>query len=101
MIYISLTINIVLVVLLVVICRRALETYSRIEESFMAIESFREHLDIVHGLETFYGDDTLGALIEHSKELSDFLREAQEEYSTTNFEDKGEKIYATEEEEEE
>ena len=42
------------------------------------MESFREHLDIVHNLDTFYGDETWGALIEHSKELSDFLREVQE-----------------------
>tara|TARA_Y100001938_G_C7972628_1_gene370105 strand:+ start:154 stop:453 length:300 start_codon:yes stop_codon:yes gene_type:complete len=99
MIYISLTINIILVVLLVVICRRALDVYFRVEESFMAIESFREHLDMVHGLETFYGDDTLGALIEHSKELSDFLRETQEEYSLVGSENKGETTDAKKEEE--
>ena len=60
--------------------------YSRMEESFDAIESFREHLNIVHGLETFYGDETLGSLIEHSKGLSDFLKEIQESYSLSEKE---------------
>jgi len=79
MIYISIFINIVLSIFLFIISRRALDMYSRIEESFSAMESFREHLDIVHNLDTFYGDETLGALIEHSKELSDFLGEIQQE----------------------
>lgn len=79
MIYISIIINIVLLIFLFVISRRALDMYSRIEESFRAMESFREHLDIVHNLDTFYGDETLGSLIEHSKELSDFLSEIQQE----------------------
>ena len=81
MIYISILINIILVVLIIYISVRALDMYSSIEESFGAIESFRDHLDIVHGLETYYGDETLEALIEHSKELSDFLGEIQESYS--------------------
>jgi len=81
MIYISILINIILIACVVYVSSRALDIYSRIEESFEAIESFREHLDIVHGLETYYGDETLAALIEHSKELSDFLGEIQESYS--------------------
>lgn len=86
MIYISLLINIILLVVLFFISRRALDMYSRMEESFDAIESFREHLNIVHGLETFYGDETLGSLIEHSKGLSDFLKEIQESYSLSEKE---------------
>jgi len=81
MIYISILINIILIACVVYVSSRALDIYSRIEESFEAIESFREHLDIVHGLETYYGDETLAALIEHSRELSDFLGEIQESYS--------------------
>lgn len=79
MIYISIIINIVLSILLFAVSRRALDMYSRVEESFSAMESFREHLDVVHNLDTFYGDETLGALIEHSKDLSDFLGEIQQE----------------------
>ena len=54
---------------------------SNLEETFFSIESYRDHLELVYGLETFYGDDTLQALLQHSKELSDFLRESQQVFS--------------------
>tara|TARA_B100001123_G_scaffold334958_1_gene378424 strand:+ start:444 stop:722 length:279 start_codon:yes stop_codon:yes gene_type:complete len=87
MIYVSIILNIVLLLLLFVVSRNALDMYSRIEESFSAMESFREHLDIVHNLDTFYGDETLGALLEHSRELSDFLGEIQEAKGEVREED--------------
>ena len=87
MIYVSIIVNIVLLLLLFVVSRNALDMYSRIEESFSAMESFREHLDIVHNLDTFYGDETLGALLEHSRELSDFLGEIQEAKGEVREED--------------
>ena len=86
MIYVSIVLNIVFVIVILLLVRRSLDLYSRIEESFFAIESFRDHLDIVHNMDTFYGDETLGALIEHSKDLSDFLSEVQEEKKDTTLE---------------
>ena len=35
--------------------------------------SFSDHLDSVYELELFYGDDTLKALMEHSRQLSENL----------------------------
>lgn len=61
--------------------RRVSYFVSNLEETFYSIESFREHLELVYGLETFYGDDTLQSLLEHGKELSDFLRESQTVFS--------------------
>jgi len=84
MIYISIILNIILTLLLFVVSRKALETYSRVDESFEAVESFREHLEIVYNLDTYYGDDTLGSLLEHSKELSIFLGEMQETNDDAN-----------------
>ena len=37
----------------------------------LLIRDFSTHLKGVHELEMFYGDETLGALLRHSKELSD------------------------------
>ena len=54
---------------------------SNLEETFFSIESYREHLEMVYGLETYYGDDTLQSLLEHSSQLSDFLRESQQVFS--------------------
>lgn len=99
MIYISIAINIILLSVLFFLSRKSLEMYSRIEDAFDAIESFREHLDVVHNLETYYGDETLAALIEHSKGLSDFLQEVQETYSLSEKE--YDQYDSSEEEEEE
>tara|TARA_Y100000114_G_C11604850_1_gene252237 strand:+ start:55 stop:345 length:291 start_codon:yes stop_codon:yes gene_type:complete len=37
------------------------------------ILDFRNHIESIYELEMFYGDDTLKALIEHSKDLSSQL----------------------------
>jgi len=54
---------------------------SNLEDTFFSLESYREHLEMVYGLETYYGDDTLQSLLEHSRELSDFLKESQQVFS--------------------
>ena len=43
--------------------------------------SFRDHLESVHELETFYGDETLGGLIQHVGEYSETLVEFEEIYT--------------------
>jgi len=35
-----------------------------------SIDSYKEHLTQVYGLETFYGDQTLQGLLQHTKDLS-------------------------------
>jgi hypothetical protein len=47
------------------------EKISDLETSLSAFES---HLKGVHELEMFYGDDTLGGLIEHSKAVVESVR---------------------------
>ena len=63
------------------ISRRLSYFVSNLEETFYSIESFREHLELVYGLDKFHGDDTLQSLLEHGKELSDFLGESQSIFS--------------------
>jgi len=43
--------------------------------------SFDNHLNSVHELEVFYGDETLGNLIRHSKGLLDTLEDFAEIYT--------------------
>ena len=43
--------------------------------------SFRDHLESVHGLEMFYGDETLGGLIDHVGEYSETLADFEEIYT--------------------
>ena len=63
------------------ISRRLSYFVSNLEETFQSIESYREHLELVYGLDIFHGDDTLQSLLEHGKELSDFLGESQSIFS--------------------
>jgi hypothetical protein len=37
------------------------------------VEEYRGHLEIVYGLETFYGDETLGNLLRHTKDFERYL----------------------------
>jgi len=39
------------------------------------IKDFSMHVKSIHELEMFYGDETLGLLMKHSKELSEKLEE--------------------------
>ena len=41
--------------------------------AFERIDSFKEHIEKIHELEMFYGDETLQGMIQHSKELSEYL----------------------------
>jgi|TARA_R110002012_G_C11274410_1_gene569869 hypothetical protein len=52
-------------------------------EMFTRINSYSEHLKSVYELPTFYGDDTLASLLEHTKELFAFLQRYEDIYSFT------------------
>ena len=52
-------------------------------ESFYSIlEDFEKHLDEVHGLEMFYGDENLQGLLKHSRVLLNEIYDFQEKYQT-------------------
>jgi len=44
----------------------------------LVIDGFQEHLITIHEMEMFYGDETLGALIDHSKFVKTELRNYKE-----------------------
>jgi len=44
------------------------------------MEEYQLHLEKVYGLETFYGDATLRGLLEHTNDLSVFVREIKENF---------------------
>ena len=46
-----------------------------------SIKNFSEHLQNLHELEMFYGDTTLGHLIEHSKQLVNDMESFEEIYT--------------------
>ena len=54
-----------------------------------ALNSFSNHLNTVYELETFYGDETLSALIDHMKEVIEVIEEYEEIYMLTQEEPDG------------
>lgn len=49
--------------------------------------SFKDHLESVHELETFYGDETLTGLISHTRTYCDTLLDFEEIYTLLDEED--------------
>jgi hypothetical protein len=47
------------------------------------IDTYESHLKSVYELPAFYGDDTLSSLLEHTKDMSKFLKQYDEVYSFT------------------
>jgi hypothetical protein len=44
------------------------------------VTSYRNHLKSVYEMEMFYGDETLGFLVEHTKSLYDILEDYEDAY---------------------
>ena len=51
------------------------------------LESFAEHLESVYKLETYYGDQTLESLLEHSKGIVEEVRAYRDIYDITQNEE--------------
>tara|TARA_B100000963_G_C22491806_1_gene609625 strand:- start:728 stop:946 length:219 start_codon:yes stop_codon:yes gene_type:complete len=49
--------------------KRFLSFQEELDTFSETLEEYKEHIDIVNNLERFYGDETLGNLLRHSKAL--------------------------------
>jgi hypothetical protein len=68
---ISILINTFLVWYIIKLVRRFLNVSDELEEFFVLLEEYAEHVDSVYQLERFYGDTTLENLMRHSKITAD------------------------------
>ena len=50
----------------------------------LSAKNFSNHLSGLHEMETFYGDETLGGLIKHSKQVVEDIKEFEDIYTLTN-----------------
>ncbi len=50
----------------------------------VSARDFSTHLDGLHAMEMYYGDETLGALIKHSKQVIEDIKEFEDIYELTN-----------------
>jgi hypothetical protein len=69
-----LVVSVVTNVILLWYCRNLIKfirlTTDDMTNLYESVDSFKEHLTRVYGLETFYGDQTLKSLLDHTKQLS-------------------------------
>ena len=84
----SVILNVVFIWYVVQLLRRFLVFQEELDNFSETLEEYRDHIDIVHGLERFYGDETLGNLLRHSKALVEecqsfqrVLKQEEEEYA--------------------
>ena len=84
-IILGLTLSLALNVLLFWYIRQTLKRLLFASENFAwlmgSITNFSEHLQKLHELEMFYGDTTLGHLIEHSKQLVEDMKNFEDIYT--------------------
>ena len=52
-------------------------------EIFSMIDIYGEHLQSIYDMPTFYGDDTLQGMLEHTKQMIEYLKKYEEVYSFT------------------
>ena len=50
----------------------------------VSAKDFSNHLDGLHAMEMYYGDETLGSLIRHSKQVIEDIKEFEDIYELTN-----------------
>jgi len=73
--FLSLFVNITLIWYVFSLFRKNQEMTDDIEGIYSLVDKFEEHLENVHSLEMFYGDETLKGLITHSRQLINNLHD--------------------------
>jgi len=65
----SVVFNVLLIWYIVQLLRRSLSFQDELDNFSVTLEEYQNHIDIINSLERFYGDETLGNLLRHSKSL--------------------------------
>ena len=60
--------------------KQSSEMVKDLDSFYSNLEAFEKHLDEVHGLEMFYGDQNLQGLLKHSRALLNEVYDFQEKY---------------------
>ena len=85
---ISLVVSISINALLLWYIRKMLTKLLYVSDSIgsllVSAKNFSNHLDGLHAMEMYYGDETLGSLIGHSKQVIEDIKEFEDIYELTN-----------------
>ena len=68
---ISTVLNCVLVWYIVQLIKRFMKFQEALDNFVIGLEEYEQHIDIIYGLEKFYGDESLANLLKHSKGILD------------------------------
>tara|TARA_R110000796_G_C14429594_1_gene420964 strand:+ start:126 stop:437 length:312 start_codon:yes stop_codon:yes gene_type:complete len=81
---ISVSINILFIWYIRKMLSKLLYVSDNIGSLLISSNNFSKHLSSLHSMEMFYGDETLGALIKHSKEVVEDIKEFEDIYTLTD-----------------
>ena len=100
--FVSIVINVLLVLYAINSVRLKNELENDLEALYEEMGAFTDHLDNIHSLEMYYGDQNLQNLISHSRQLINNMVDFQLSYSNAEVEiepdtDKEEETTETEE----
>jgi hypothetical protein len=76
---------------------RLLSVSEELGDLQLMTQAFADHLESVYSLETFYGDQTLGSLLEHAESFNEQLATFEDIYSLTQEEKEEEELPAEDE----
>jgi len=71
----SLIFNVLFIWYIIKMIKRVLAFQDRLDDFVESLETYEGHVDVIYNLETYYGDETLGNLLRHSKAV---VEECQE-----------------------
>jgi len=80
----SVSINVLLIWYIRKMLSKLLYVSDSIGDLLVSAKNFSSHLDGLHEMETYYGDETLGGLIRHSKQVIEDIKEFEDIYTLTN-----------------
>lgn len=84
-VFVILVTSVCLNVLLFWYIRKLLQEFKYVTDNYDDIGDllgeFASHIEKIHSLETFYGDETLGSLMTHSKEIVEEIRDFTKTFS--------------------
>ena len=80
---ISLLLNVFFIWYVYQVLKKLLFVSDNIGDLLITLENYSEHLENVYGLETYYGDQTLENLLEHSKEIVKEVQAYRDIYDIT------------------
>jgi hypothetical protein len=81
---VSVSINALLIWYIRKMLTKLLYVSDSIGSLLVSASNFSKHLDGLHSMEMYYGDETLGSLIEHSKQVMEEIKEFEDIYALTN-----------------